>query len=235
MIENLTDKYKPKNLDELFLAHDTREALTRYVKHGLSDHLVFWGRTGTGKTSAAHIIANAQDSVDIYYKKFGLSTQSDNKIFKDVIGRVGSTTLFGQSRIFILDELDNLSAAGFRSFNTLLEDYNDKSRFILITNDHEQITDKIASRSRVLQFQHATYDRQKGEIIYYPDFSKNDFHKELRKLFDRITDGEGIKEAEKEKLYQAATADPANIIDLRNFIRYLGSLIIDIKDERSST
>lgn len=235
MIESLVDKYAPKNLDELFLAHDTRKALTRYVEHGLSDHLVFWGLTGTGKTTAAHIIANAQDNVDIYYKKFGLSTQHDNKIFKEVIKRVKSITLFGEKRIFILDELDNLSAAGFKPFNTLLEDYNDKSRFILITNNSEQITDKIASRSRVLQFQHATYDSKKDQLVYYPHFPKNDFHKELRKLFDRIAEGEGIREDEKEKLYKAATADPINLKDTRNFIRSLGTHIIDIKDERSST
>ena len=233
MQELITERYRPKKLEDAFLAPDTRKELSRFIRHGLSEHLTFWGGTGTGKTSVAHILANNESNVDIYYAKYGESDKQDAKINEDIIKRCRSgKTVFGDQRFFILDELDNLTDRGLAKFNALLEDYDKHARFILILNDVTRITDKIASRSLVLQFQHATYDRKKRDLVYYPEFPKAAFNKEIETLLDRILDGEKVDDKDRATIKKRSLSDKESLIDLRKFIRGIGLHITDVQDER---
>ena len=232
MSETFIKKHQPKRIEDAFLSPDIRKEINRIIRHGLDYHLTFWGIPGTGKTTLAHLIGQHQRNTAIDYYKYGLSDKEDAKINERVIGSVSGRTIFLQDRLFILDELDNLTERGLAKFNALLEDYDDHARFILILNDPTKITDKIKSRTRVLQIQHAAYDRKERKIEYYPEFPEEEYNKELERLFNRILDDEKVDPQDRDEIQARVFSEKPNQVQLRNFVRSIGIHILDVKDER---
>lgn len=232
MSKTFIQKHRPKRIEDVFLAPDTRKEINRILRHGLDYHLTFWGLTGTGKTTLAKLIGENQKNTDVVYRKYGLSDKKDAQINKLIIDSVGGRTILLQDRLFILDELDNLTDRGLAKFNALLEDYDEHARFILILNDSTRITNKIKSRSRVLQIQHAVYDRKKRDIIYYPEFKKAEYKKELEKLFNRIVEDEKVNPQDRDEIQKRAFSDKEDLVEIREFVRQIGIHITDVQDER---
>ena len=156
-MENWTEKYRPKNLDDIVGNRIAIQKLKKWGegwREGIPDKkaLILSGKAGVGKTSSAHALAN-----DFGWQVIELNA-SDNRN-ADVIKRVAlsgavneSITGFGEhvlpsaggrgKKLIILDEADNIyegsvDRGGKRAIIDTIQ--RTKHPIILIVNDYYQL------------------------------------------------------------------------------------------------
>lgn len=168
-------KYRPKNLDELDLVA-VSESLKKIVKSGNIPHaFLFAGPKGTGKTSAARILAkiiNCESKNPPCGKcEQCVSISSGNNL--DVIemdaashrgiddvrslrDAVKLSPVKAKKKIYIIDEAHMLTVEASNALLKTLEEPPPHVIFILATTNPEKLIDTIRSRTTFIPFKKAT-------------------------------------------------------------------------------
>lgn len=165
------EEYRPYDLSEMSLPSDMVEVFSSYIENqDITQHLIFYGIQGSGKTTLARILANHLSdnytSLSINAsEKTGIDTLRDE--ITDFINNVGLFESQHKKRIVILDEFDRLSLAAQDALKGMLEFYHDSCRFIMTTNHIEKISDRIKGRCCLWEFGGASFEKKevKSEII----------------------------------------------------------------------
>lgn len=168
-------KYRPQTLSELDLA-GVRESLTSIFKSKNIPHaFLFAGPKGTGKTSAARIVAkilNCEQNSKTFAEPCNkcqqcLSITKGNNI--DVVeldaashrgiddiralrDAVKLSPASARKKVYIIDEAHMLTTEAFNAFLKTLEEPPDHVVFILATTNPEKIIDTIKSRTTLITF-----------------------------------------------------------------------------------
>ena len=149
-----TEKYRPKNLDDLILPD---RVMKKFV-NGVSQNMLFAGSPGTGKTSTAKALV-AQ--YDLPYLYINASTDTSVDVIRTRITDFCSTMSILDDRnkfkIVILDEIDGVSDQFFKALRATMEQFASNSRFIATCNYINKLPDPILSRFEVLNFD---FDKQ---------------------------------------------------------------------------
>lgn len=177
-------KYRPKNLDELDLP-DVGESLKKIVKSGKIPHaFLFAGPKGTGKTSAARILAKIIncESTSLKLRGPGLIKPCEEcnqciSIAKgsnlDVIemdaashrgiddvrslrDAVKLSPTQSKKKIYIIDEAHMLTVEASNALLKTLEEPPEHVVFILATTNPEKLIETIRSRTTFISFRKAT-------------------------------------------------------------------------------
>lgn len=165
--EPLASKYRPKDFNDFY----GQEKIVRLIKKQLDNKKfissIFYGPSGTGKTTLAKIIANKL-GYDYYYLNAIKSGKGD---IVDILDRVKNST---NKTILFFDEIHRFNKL---QQDTLLEDL-ENGNIILIgaTTESPFYSLNKAILSRVLLFE-------------FKEISQNDIFKVLK----RVADGEAIK------------------------------------------
>jgi replication factor C small subunit len=153
--ESWTDKYRPKTVDEMVGEPSLLSKLKSYVKTKNVPNVIFYGKEGCGKTTAAlclvNEILNGHDCLMLNAVKL------KNPRLREEITKMAErgTFLTGNPyKICIIDGCESMGQGIERELRTLMEEYSDNIRFILICNDikHKAITQAIKSRCDILEF-----------------------------------------------------------------------------------
>ncbi len=172
-------KYRSKNLDELDL-RDVAESLQKIVsKKNIPHAFLFAGPKGTGKTSAARILAkilnceNLKDFVPCNRCGQCLSIDKGNnldviemdaashrgiddvRILRDAV-KLAPTS--AKKKIYIIDEAHMLTTEASNALLKTLEEPPEHVVFILATTNPEKLIDTIRSRTTYIPFTKATPD-----------------------------------------------------------------------------
>jgi len=178
-------KYRPKNLDELDL-HDVGESLKKILsKKSIPHAFLFAGPKGTGKTSAARILAkivNCLAKRDPALQDGGLPcnkceqcTSIDRGNNLDVIemdaashrgiddvrilrDAVKLAPVSAKKKIYIIDEAHMLTTEASNALLKTLEEPPEHVVFILATTNSEKLIETIRSRTTYIPFRKAKPD-----------------------------------------------------------------------------
>jgi replication factor C small subunit len=196
-----TEKYRPKNLDELILP----DRVMNKFKDGLVQNMLFAGSPGTGKTSTAKAIVN---QFELPYLYINASTDTSVEVIRtriiDFCSTVSIMDKAGAFKVVILDEVDGVSDQFFKALRATMETFASNSRFIATCNYINKLPDPILSRFEVINF----------------DFDKEEEAELTKKYIRRVYDICGKEEMtiEKPALVEFVRR---NFPDLRNTLNKL--------------
>lgn len=171
-------KYRPQTIDELDIT-EVRDSLNKFIKSRRLPHaFLFCGPKGTGKTSAARIIAkivNCEKKANLPCNKCEqcLSITRGSNI--DVIeidaashrgiddarslrDAVKLAPAKANKKVYIIDEAHMLTAEASNALLKTLEEPPDHVIFILATTNPEKLIETIRSRTVNINFRRATID-----------------------------------------------------------------------------
>jgi replication factor C small subunit len=150
------EKYRPARLSEVINQTHATDRIRAFVADKNVPHMLFAGPAGVGKTTTA--LAIAYELYGSKWRENTLELNASNERGIDVIrNRVKefarTQTLSPVSyRLIILDEADALTAEAQQALRRMMENYSNKSRFILVCNWSSRIIEPIQSRCAVFRF-----------------------------------------------------------------------------------
>lgn len=221
-------KYRPKNLDELDEVA-VSESLKKIVsKKNIPHAFLFAGPKGTGKTSAARILAKVINCTDpqgsepcnkceqcktitdgnnldvIEMDAASHRGIDDVRMLRDA---VKLAPVSAKKKIYIIDEVHMLTTEASNALLKTLEEPPEHVVFILATTNPEKLIDTIRSRTTLIQFKKAGT----SEII---------------RSLKRVVEGEKIKIDDEALNLISAAADGS----FRDGIKILEQLVVEEKD-----
>jgi DNA polymerase-3 subunit gamma/tau len=207
----LARKWRPQRFDDVV----GQQAVTRTLRNALaSGHLaqafVFAGPRGVGKTTTARILARALScikgptpdpcgvceacveiaegrDIDVLEIDAATHTQVDN-VREVIIAGLGILPVRNRYKVFIIDEVHQLSSSSFNALLKSIEEPPPHVVFMMATTELDKIPETVLSRSQVYEFR---------------TISSNMIADQLR----RIVNAEGIEVADESLQLIARDAD----------------------------
>ncbi len=174
MNEIWTEKYRPKNLEEVVGQRHITERLQAYVESGNMPHLLLAGPAGTGKTTCALALAREMfgDEWKGNFMELNASDERGIDVVRGKIKEFARTSPLGRAdfKIIFMDEADALTTDAQAALRRTMEKYSKICRFILSCNYSSKIIDPIQSRCAVFRFS---------------PISKEDVENYLRKIIEK--------------------------------------------------
>lgn len=145
----LTEKYRPKTLEEISGNKEVIECLKNIKSTNIFPHMLFYGPPGTGKTTAIRALVSGLPSTSV----LELNASDDRGIstVRNTIKEFSST--FSKTiKIVVLDEVDFMSRDAQNALRRIIEDFSSTTRFCLIANYPKKIIPAVLSRCVKFRF-----------------------------------------------------------------------------------
>ncbi len=164
-----TEKYRPNTMGEYVFKNDAfRQKMDEWIRTGQIPHIGFFGPAGTGKTSAIKVLVNGLvennfvDPSDVTI--LNMSDEGMDAV-RDKIDAAARLSPFGDYRIFVLEEMEQMGHKAQGSLKRIMEDYHENARFILTSNEPHKILKPILSRVQTIVIEKHDQDDFTTRII----------------------------------------------------------------------
>lgn len=143
-------KYRPKKLNELVGQDVNKEILSTLVaENKLFNAMIFYGRSGCGKTTTARILVNELDAEAVELDAASNNGVDDARNIKDIASKLALT---GRHKVITIDEAHMLSKAAWNALLKAIEEPNEKTHFVFCTTEYTAIPATIRGRSQMFKF-----------------------------------------------------------------------------------
>lgn len=189
----LVERYRPDTLDEIIGQDDIVGDMEDYVEDSSMPNLLFAGPAGTGKTAIATALGKERYGDD-FKQNFYEFNASDDRGIDVVRGKIKEyarehPTPGYDFKIVFLDEADSLTKEAQAALRRVMENYHDRTRFILSCNYANKLIDPIQSRCSDYQVQ--PLDDEKVELILTNILDGEDFEYDLTDVAEIVRQANG--------------------------------------------
>jgi replication factor C small subunit len=163
MAQLFTEKFRPKNLEQMILPDRIRKSVGTGELH---QNYLFYGSPGLGKTSLAKVLAN-----NYPYLYINVSDESSVDVIREKITNWCSTIslLDGAERfkVVVLDEMDGASDQFYKALRATIEKFADTARFIGTCNYINKVPDPVQSRFTCINFDFLSKEEEKEVMVEF--------------------------------------------------------------------
>lgn len=143
----LYKKYRPKKLERVIGNEETVLSLQNMMNRKTLPHtILFTGPSGCGKTTLARILKKELGCSDMDFKELNCSDFRGIDTIREIIRTMKLSPMNGPCRIWLLDEVHQLSKDGQNAALKMLEDTPDHVYFFLATTDPQKLIKTIQTR-----------------------------------------------------------------------------------------
>lgn len=170
-----TERFKPRKLEDIISHKENINILKKYIKQYNVPHLLFYGPSGTGKTSTSEVFVHELygENVNFMTMRINASEERGIEIVRNKIKNFISTMpiynidneKIPKYKFIILDEADAMTFNAQAMLKQIIEKYTFNSRFCLICNCIKKINPAIQSRCSVFKFTSLDFFNVKKKIL----------------------------------------------------------------------
>lgn len=146
--DELYKKYRPQNFKDVLGQDDAVRMLNEMGRKGSIPHtLLFTGDSGTGKTTLARILKTKLKCGDADFCEMNAADDKGIDMARELKQRSGLAPIQGPCRIWLMDEVHNLTAQAQECLLKLLEDTPKHVYYFLCTTDPQKLKKTIITRA----------------------------------------------------------------------------------------
>ncbi len=147
MTTELYKKYRPKSFKDVIGQDDAIRSLMDMGKRKAIPHAILLvGDSGVGKTTIARILRTKLKCSDIDFIEMNSADFTGIDTIRSIRKHMNAAPLAGPCRVWLIDEVHMLSAAGSEAFLKILEDTPKHVYFMLATTDPQKLKKTIITR-----------------------------------------------------------------------------------------
>jgi replication factor C subunit 2/4 len=153
------EKYRPAKLNEITTQYNIIESLKNGIKTKNIPHLIFYGGSGSGKTSTILALAKELFGKNMSNRVIELNASDERgiNVIREKIKLYAKQSInlnddIPPWKIIILDEADTMTPDSQFALRRIIEEYSKITRFCFICNYHNKIIDPIISRCSLFCF-----------------------------------------------------------------------------------
>ncbi len=172
------EKYRPISLEDIAQQTEIIKTLTNGILNYDFPHMIFYGPSGTGKTSTIISLAKFIFGPELYKTRVLELNASDErgikvirekvKIFaQKAINHSNNNNIYNKIppfKIIILDEADTMTPDAQSALRRTIEDNSKLTRFCLICNHLTKIIEPISSRCAKMRFQQISKNNMSNHL-----------------------------------------------------------------------
>lgn len=206
----LYQKYRSSTFDEVVGQEYTVRSILNAIKENKIGHAyLFCGPRGTGKTTMARLLAKAVNCTNPEKAPCGecenciaanngthpdiieinAANETHVEDIRDLIDRAKLAPMMGKHKVYIIDEVHQLSSAASSALLKTLEEPPENVIFILATTDPQKLLSTIISRCQRFDFTRIRSDQIRDHLIDIAKKENIEMEPEAAEMIALLADG----------------------------------------------